>query len=36
MISRIVLNSLPDLARDTLVALAPGFCQLLAGWVILG
>lgn len=25
-----------DLMRDALVGLAPGLCQLLAGWIILG
>lgn len=28
--------SVPDVVRDALVALAPGLCHLLAGWVILG
>lgn len=30
------IRSLPELVRDTLVALAPGISHLLAGWVILG
>lgn len=29
-------DSLPEFVRDTLVALSPGLCQLLAGWMILG
>lgn len=36
MTARMLTDSLPDLIRDTLVALTPGLCQLLAGWVILG
>lgn len=30
------LPPLPDLLRDSLVALAPALCHLLAGWAILG
>lgn len=36
MISRALVDSMPDLFRDTLVALTPGLFQLLAGWMILG
>lgn len=36
MISRVLEDSVPDLLRDTLVALTPGLFQLLAGWMILG
>lgn len=33
MVSRLPF---PDLMRDSLVALAPALCHLLAGWAILG
>lgn len=36
MISRVLVESFSELLRDALVALGPGLCQLLAGWVILG
>lgn len=36
MLNRMLVDPLPDLLRDTLVALGPGLCHLLAGWVILG
>lgn len=36
MVMRLSNRPVPDMLRDVLVALAPGLCHLLAGWVILG